>query len=249
MFKSVDTKKYYNEDEFFKLSVRNTEIPIFFPTKKLQDLLPSKNDIKERTSSPDSTPTIITDIDNKYNKMIFELALKQGILDPRSANRIDWLNMGWMVKNQFDEMDMWDRFSERDEIIRGKDSTYKKQDIKDEWDKMERDTRTSNGKGIQGGNALFGSFIKWIKEDDKVKADIIIKKVAALKKEDDRRRHKQTIKDNQQIACEEHEKEWNYKNPNALFKFMTATKDADAGIAVFNHLKDRLAFLFRTNIL
>jgi hypothetical protein len=99
MFKSVDTKKYYNEDEFFKLSVRNNEIPFFFPTKKLQDLLPSKNDIKERTSSPDSTPTIITDIDNKYNKMIFELALEQGILDPRSANRFDWLNMGWMLKN------------------------------------------------------------------------------------------------------------------------------------------------------
>jgi hypothetical protein len=105
---------------------------------------------------------------------------------------------------------------------------------------MERDTRTSNGKGIEGGNAMFGTFIKWIKDDHFLKADIIIKKIAALKKEDKRKVHKQTIKNEQQLACEQHEKEWNEKNPNATFKFMIAKKDIDAGIAVFNHLKDRL---------
>jgi hypothetical protein len=122
MFKSVDTKKYYNEDEFFKLSVRNNEIPIFFPTKKLLELLPNKNDIKEIKSLSNNTPAVITDIDNKYNKMIFELALKQGILDSRITNYHDWINMGFLLKNQFDDVDMWDRFSERDKIIRGKHS-------------------------------------------------------------------------------------------------------------------------------
>jgi hypothetical protein len=106
--------------------------------------------------------------------MVFEKALEQEILDPRSTNRFDWLNMGWMLKNQFDNLDMWDRFSERDKIIRGKASKYNKQDVKDEWDKMD-----NNPNGLK-----FGSFVEWIKKDDKLKADKIIKEVAALKKED-----------------------------------------------------------------
>lgn len=41
------------------------------------------------------TPAVITDIDNKFNKMIFELALEQGILDNRITNYHDWINMGF----------------------------------------------------------------------------------------------------------------------------------------------------------
>jgi hypothetical protein len=46
--------------------------------------------------------------------MIFEEALEQGILDIRLTDRLKWLTMGWLLKNQFDDMDMWDR-SKRDE--------------------------------------------------------------------------------------------------------------------------------------
>jgi hypothetical protein len=229
MYDPIEINEYYNEDNFFKLSARNKDIPLFFATNELLNLLPNETDIKEMKSSPNRIPTVIIDIDNKYNKMIFELALEQGILDVRAANRLDWINMGWFLKNQFDNIELFDNFSKRDER-RGKDCKYNKQDVKDEWNKMDVDT---NGLKI-------GSFIEWIKKDDKLKADIIIKKIAALKKEDKRKGHKQTIKNEQQIACEEHEKEWNDKNPNATFKFMTAKKDIDAGIAVFNHLKDRL---------
>jgi hypothetical protein len=229
MYDPIEINEYYNEDNFFKLSARNKDIPLFFATNELLNLLPNETDIKEMKSSPNRIPTVIIDIDNKYNKTIFELALEQGILDVRAANRLDWINMGWFLKNQFDNIELFDNFSKRDER-RGKDCKYNKQDVKDEWNKMDVDT---NGLKI-------GSFIEWIKKDDKLKADIIIKKIAALKKEDKRKGHKQTIKNEQQIACEEHEKEWNDKNPNATFKFMTAKKDIDAGIAVFNHLKDRL---------
>jgi hypothetical protein len=180
--------------------------------------LSKESDIKEKKPSPNSSPNVISTLDNEYNKKIFEEALEQGILDSRSANRFDWLNMGWL-KNHFENLDMWDRFSEQDKIIREEASKYNKQDIKDEWDKMDNNPN----------RLKFGSFVELIKNDDKLKADKIVKDVAALKKKNKKKGHR-----------EEDEKEWNDKNPNATFKFMITKKDIDAGIAVFNHLKDRL---------
>jgi hypothetical protein len=45
--------------------------------------LSKESDIKEKKPSPNSSPSVITDLDNKYNEMIFEKALEQGILDPQ----------------------------------------------------------------------------------------------------------------------------------------------------------------------
>jgi P4 family phage/plasmid primase-like protien len=178
MYNSVDVKEYENEDNFLKLSVRNKETPFFFTTNDLADQLSKESEVKERKSQsrrPDS-PTVITDLDNKYNKMIFEKALEQGLLDVRATNRLDWLTMGWLLKNQFDDMDMWDRFSKRCELseIKQIQKKYDKKNIIDEWDKMDIDVN-----GLH-----FGSFIEWIKKDDKTKSSDIIRDITALKKED-----------------------------------------------------------------
>jgi hypothetical protein len=126
---------------------------------------------------------------------------------------------------------MWDRFSERDKIIRGEVSKYNKQDVKDEWDKMDK-----NQNGLK-----FGSFVEWIKKDDKLKAGIIIKEVAVLKKEEKRKSRANTNTEEKINSGLLKEKEWSDNNPDKM-KFTRIIDDKDAGKVAFEYLKDRLVY-------
>jgi hypothetical protein len=67
MYNSSDINEYYNEDNFYKLSVRNKEIPFFFMNNDFADHLSKESDIKEKKTSPNSSPSIITNFEiEKY---------------------------------------------------------------------------------------------------------------------------------------------------------------------------------------
>ena len=67
MYNPSDINEYYNEDNFYKLSVRNKEIPFFFMNNDFADHLSKESDIKEKKTIPNSSPSIITNFEiEKY---------------------------------------------------------------------------------------------------------------------------------------------------------------------------------------